>query len=243
MYEPPSNLDLEHCTVPEGYARWAATYDAMLTDTVDGPILRQLLPSCSLPPMTRILDYGCGTGRNMAWLKEYGISFSAIGVDISTEMLDQARPKGLYDEVMSPSQVPDGASFDLCTCILVSCHVADLESLYGYMAGRLKQGGYLLLIDMHPHMFYIGKGTYVPIGNKKVYIENHVHDIADYLNTGIIRGFQLVGSAESYVPSEWAARSANYNDAVNEPLGIGFLWKKQDSQQGGQPAAFGAGYL
>jgi ubiquinone/menaquinone biosynthesis C-methylase UbiE len=42
-----------------------------------------------LPPGGRVLDAGCGPGRDCAWLTELG--FRPVGVDASTGMLDQAR--------------------------------------------------------------------------------------------------------------------------------------------------------
>jgi ubiquinone/menaquinone biosynthesis C-methylase UbiE len=42
-----------------------------------------------LAPGSRILDIGCGHGRDMAWMELQG--FSATGIDISSGMLSQAR--------------------------------------------------------------------------------------------------------------------------------------------------------
>ncbi|HSH00036.1 MAG TPA: class I SAM-dependent methyltransferase, partial [candidate division Zixibacteria bacterium] len=42
-------------------------------------------------PGTRALDFGCGTGRSTRLLKALG--FSAIGIDISKEMVARARQR------------------------------------------------------------------------------------------------------------------------------------------------------
>jgi len=42
-----------------------------------------------MPPCGRLLDLGCGPGRDLAWFAEHGRN--AIGVDLSTGMLAQAR--------------------------------------------------------------------------------------------------------------------------------------------------------
>lgn len=39
----------------------------------------------------RVLDVGCGNGRNAAWLAEQGAQ--AVGIDIATELLDASRPR------------------------------------------------------------------------------------------------------------------------------------------------------
>jgi len=225
-FEPPAHLDLERCGVEEGYARWADSYDERVTDTLDGPILRELLPRCGLGRSPAVLDLGCGTGRNLAWLRADGLTPQAVGVDPSEAMRTIAQRKGLYRAVMPPDDLAAGPAFDLALCILVGCHVPDLETLYTYAADRLRPGGSFLLIDLHPHMFHLGKGTYVPIGDRRLAIENHVHEVAEYLQRGLAAGFQLVGASESFVPAEWGAGSATYHDAIAHPLGIGFLWHR-----------------
>ena len=52
------------------------------------------------------LDYGCGAGRSTRFLKRLG--FNAVGVDVSREMLEQARSKdrsGEYHHIPS-GQLP-----------------------------------------------------------------------------------------------------------------------------------------
>lgn len=44
-----------------------------------------------LPPAPRILDVGCGTGRDMAWFEEHGAIVT--GIDLSPGMLAEARTR------------------------------------------------------------------------------------------------------------------------------------------------------
>jgi ubiquinone/menaquinone biosynthesis C-methylase UbiE len=46
-----------------------------------------------LQPGTRVLDVGCGPGRDLLWLVEQG--FDAVGVDLSFQMLTQGRTRGV----------------------------------------------------------------------------------------------------------------------------------------------------
>jgi SAM-dependent methyltransferase len=46
-----------------------------------------------LAPGARVLDVGCGTGRDTAWLAEQG--YAAMGVDLSGGMLHEARRRGV----------------------------------------------------------------------------------------------------------------------------------------------------
>jgi len=166
-FVPPAQIEIDVCDVISGYRQWSRSYDEMMTDVIDGVILSKfleiLLPA---PPdgQYHLLDYGCGTGRNMAWLKDHGLQVNAVGVDLSEEMLSIASGKNLYDRVINDQFPRLKGKFDLALCILVSCHIESLPRLYTYIYSHLKPDGHFILIDMHPHMFYVGKGTYVPVG-------------------------------------------------------------------------------
>jgi trans-aconitate methyltransferase len=73
-------------TVREGYAIWSGTYDEMLSDDLDGPLLAQFarhLPSES----ARVIDPGCGTGRTGAWPRREFLPAAIDGLDVSPEMI------------------------------------------------------------------------------------------------------------------------------------------------------------
>lgn len=80
------------------YAGWAASYDqdvfAELQMTGTGRVAG-LLEEYVTCRQTEILDAGCGTGAAAEHLKQFG--YKVIdGVDLSPEMLEVARSKGLY---------------------------------------------------------------------------------------------------------------------------------------------------
>jgi ubiquinone/menaquinone biosynthesis C-methylase UbiE len=76
------------------HAETVATYDRIAGRFADewwstrlaGPMSRF---ARSLPPAGRVLDLGCGPGRDTAWLAEQG--FTALGLDASAGMVDEAR--------------------------------------------------------------------------------------------------------------------------------------------------------
>lgn len=58
---------------------------------------------CSRPSPYRLLDVGCGTGLAIelvkkAWAERNLGSLYSVGVDLSAEMLNEAKKKNLYDE-------------------------------------------------------------------------------------------------------------------------------------------------
>jgi predicted TPR repeat methyltransferase len=83
------------------YREWAATYDRDVFDTLGftgSGRIADLLASYVPGRSTEVIDLGCGTGAVGVRLAALG--FERIdGVDLSTEMLDIARAKGVYRSV------------------------------------------------------------------------------------------------------------------------------------------------
>jgi predicted TPR repeat methyltransferase len=84
----------------EIYAGWAETYDQDVADwgyATPGRIAMALRRTGANPDKP-VLDFGCGTGLSGLALKAVG--FTQIdGTDISDEMLDKARARGIYDHL------------------------------------------------------------------------------------------------------------------------------------------------
>lgn len=99
-----------------------------------------------LAPGVRILDAGCGTGGNVAWLGRYG---TAHGVDLSKEAMRFCRQRGLT--TVGRASVLDlpypAETFDLVTSFDVIYHldVADDVAALAELSRVLRQGGTLLV--------------------------------------------------------------------------------------------------
>lgn len=87
-------------------------------------VIWSLLGRAQLPPSPRILDAGCGTGRN---LLEFGELGQATGVDVSAQAVEFCRGRGL--ENVRQAAVEDlpfeSSSFDLLLATDVIEHVDD----------------------------------------------------------------------------------------------------------------------
>jgi trans-aconitate methyltransferase len=77
----------------EGYAAWQPTYEDVVEDIMDLAVLDRLT-SVSWAQTRSVADLGCGTGRTAMWLAGRGVS-AIDGVDLTPEMLDVARRRGL----------------------------------------------------------------------------------------------------------------------------------------------------
>lgn len=80
------------------YRDWAADYDEDIAGTLKftgGIDITKMLAQGVTDKSSRIVDLGCGTGLVGAELQRLGYS-DLDGIDLSPEMLDVARSKGIY---------------------------------------------------------------------------------------------------------------------------------------------------
>ena len=93
----------------------------------------------------RILDAGCGSGRNMALLARRG---AVTGIELAQQSLDAARARGLGPvlpgSLDDPLPFGDDA-FDLAVALDVLEHVADDEAALRELARVVAPGGRLLV--------------------------------------------------------------------------------------------------
>ena len=107
---------------------------------------------------TRALDFGCGTGRSTRFLKRLG--FDAVGIDISSSMIELARaadPTGEYLKVSNGdfAGVAD-ASFDLVLSAFAFDnipHESERIELFRGIRQRLGRNGRLILLGSTPEIY------------------------------------------------------------------------------------------
>lgn len=131
-------------------------------DLVEQPAMRRLLPDLK---GKRILDLGCGTGRNLTEFAEAGAS-EIIGIDVSEKMLslaeencrsfDNIRLLKLGMEDISALSGP----FDLVYSSLAFHYAEDFEKLCRDICFLLSDGGTLLFSQEHPLTTADGNGHY-----------------------------------------------------------------------------------
>ncbi len=112
-------------------------------------IVAALLDRAAIAGADRILDAGCGTGFNLAWLKRCRESARVFGLDLSSDALQFSRRRGealLAQGSVAALPFPDH-TFDLVLSLEVldwfSPQAAPLP--FGELARVLKKGGALLI--------------------------------------------------------------------------------------------------
>jgi SAM-dependent methyltransferase len=100
-----------------------------------------------LKPGARILDIGCGSGRDLLWLKQRG--FQVIGFERSPGLAVLARENSGCDIIKGDFEVYDFSEFQIDALILIGAlvHVPNekLSDVFGKVAKAVRPGGHLLV--------------------------------------------------------------------------------------------------
>jgi SAM-dependent methyltransferase len=92
----------------------------------------------------RVLDAGCGSGRNLDVLRDYGV---AVGVDASHDAVAVARARGhedVHEATVEELPFPD-SEFDLVTCLDVLEHTPDDRRTLRELRRVTRPGGLALV--------------------------------------------------------------------------------------------------
>lgn len=118
---------------------------------IERPTVRELLPDVD---GQRVLDAGCGTGVNAAWLAELGAD--VVGVDATEAAVERARGRlpddvrVVHADLTEPLDFLDDESFDLVVCQRVLGHVEEWEPVFSEFYRVLRPGGRFLFSAGHP---------------------------------------------------------------------------------------------
>lgn len=182
--------------VAEAYDRWSRRYDddQNATRDLDARVVRQ-----SPLPLSgaRVLELGCGTGKNSEWLATHARELVAL--DFSPGMLDVARRRVraahvrfVEHDITRPWPVESG-SCDVVVGNLVLEHVRDLEPIYAEAARALRPGGQLFLCELHPYRQLRGGQAHFEDAETKqiVPVAAFEHSVSEYVNGGLAAGLTL----------------------------------------------------
>lgn len=182
--------------VAAAYNDWAETYDSVQNQTRDlaAKVLRQAKLDLE---DRRIVEVGCGTGRNTTWLFES--ASQVVGLDFSKEMLARARfrvddpgVRFVQHDVRTTWPLVD-ASADVVIAMLILEHVENLAPVFVEAARVLNTGGQFFVCELHPMRQLSGGQAQFSnsrTGERQL-VDAFLHDVSDYVNTGVSSGFEL----------------------------------------------------
>lgn len=212
----------------EGYRLWAPTYaDENVVTTLENGLVEAMTgPRAG----KRLLDAGCGTGRR---LRATGWA-SVTGVDLSPEMLEQARLTLSPDVRLLIGDVralplPD-ASADVSWCRLVIGHLDECRGAYAELARVTAAGGQVIVTDFHPMAHAAGHRRTFRLGDTVHELEHYVHDLPAHIGAAHATGLRLIDAREARIGAEvrsfyeHAGRDALYRAQIGLPmvLALGF---------------------
>lgn len=218
---PPS----PYKTVPTDqlYDQWASTYDTdgNVLQACDDVQLHSLLPefvslTCNrksgINGRLKILDLGCGTGRNTMKLlqADWGRDVDVVGWDGSRAMLDLAQskceaalPKSGKHDVRLELEVRDSASIDsipesytgyfdgLISTLVVEHIPADI--FLSIISNILESGAFALLTNMHQDLGALSRAGFKNASGERFKATSYIHTPADIVEAARGAGMQLVG--------------------------------------------------
>lgn len=142
-----------NCKRAEFFDRYARGWDA--SEPPDMPDrLKRVAREADVRPGMRVLDVGTGTGVLIPYLLEaLSGNGSVLAIDISREMLEQARAKGFPETVEFRLTAmedfdPHGKAFDRVVCNAVFPHFWDRRLALQKAFSALKPGG--IVVISHP---------------------------------------------------------------------------------------------
>jgi SAM-dependent methyltransferase len=105
-------------------------------------------------PVKKILEYGCGTGRNIPFLRSAFTNAKVIGSDISEASLALAKkmqPDGEF--FVEPGEGKEYLQFDFIFVAGVFHHipVAERAAVVALLKSRLTDGGELIVFEHNPY--------------------------------------------------------------------------------------------
>jgi SAM-dependent methyltransferase len=215
--------------VRTGYREWVPTYEDTVQDVMDIALLDELR-TIEWDAVARAADLGCGTGRTAAWLRAHGVA-AIDGVDLTPEMLDIARERGMHASLREGDVADTGletGAYDLVIASLVDEHLATLDPLYGEAWRLAEPGGAFVLVCFHPH-FIMATGMpthFTGASGEPLAISTYVHLISDHVAAGLEAGWALAEMREGVIDDRWIAVKPKWERFRHHPISVALAWRK-----------------
>jgi predicted TPR repeat methyltransferase len=178
--DPPPARAPDECIV-QLYSRFAEFYERNMRSDLEycGPEVlgRALHRTFGSSAALDVLELGCGTGLAASQLRP--LARRLVGIDLSPDMVERARPTGSYD-VLEVAEITewlarsDGRDFDLIAACDTFIYFGDLRQVLVPAARRLRAGGVVAFTVERGE----GTGFQLTDSGRYVHSESHIHDVA-----------------------------------------------------------------
>ena len=214
----------------DGYGLWSLSYEDTVKEDMDLWLLDQVR-TIDWAGARRAADLGCGTGRTGSWLRAHGVR-RIDGIDLTPEMLDRARRRGVFDHLAVADVCSSGleaGTYDLVTTSLVDEHLSDLRPLYRESARLACAGAAHVVVGFHP--FFImkaGMPTHFdgPDG-QPLAIETHVHLFSEHVQAALGAGWLLAEMHEQVIDERWIEKKPKWEVYRDVPVSFLAVWRRE----------------
>ncbi len=187
--------------VQESYNYWAEQYDSNDNKTRDleAIALRKTLSNISFD---KVLEIGCGTGKNTAWLLEKAKEVTAI--DLSEKMLARAKEKISSTHVdflqadITNEWTFTNQLYDLVSFSLVLEHIQNLDHIFNEVSKKLKHGAYVYIGELHPFKQYAGTKARFETEHGQHVVTCFNHHISEFIRAAKKYGMMPIDIGEYF---------------------------------------------
>lgn len=205
--------------VKEAYQEWSEQYDTNENKTRDleAVALRSVLSSIDFH---KVLEFGCGTGKNTVWFEQK--AQKVIAADFSEEMMAKASQKIITSNVefvIADINKPWNFStdeIDLISFSLILEHVESIDEIFNKSNNVIQTGGFLYIGEFHPFKQYAGSKARYTTSEGEQIVTCFTHNVSDFTEAAKKYNFSLL------VLEEWF----DDNDRTQIPRILSLLFKK-----------------
>jgi ubiquinone/menaquinone biosynthesis C-methylase UbiE len=180
--------------VKEGYQIWSEQYDTNENKTRDLESVA-LQFTLSKIQFSKVLEVGCGTGKNTVWLEQKAkqvtaVDFSEAMVAIATEKVKTTKTQFIIADINEPWDFTN-EKYELVTFSLILEHIEDLDAVFKKCSQVNNKNGYLYISELHPFKQYAGsKARFTTEAGEQV-VTCFTHNISDFLQAASKYNFEL----------------------------------------------------
>lgn len=204
-----------------GYDLWAPSYDQL-----DNPLVAMTHVAMAqwAPRLEgkRVLEIGCGTGRNARVFLEAGVA-EYVGVDGSSGMLAVARARfnqrARWVEADAREALPaDLRDFDGIFFSLVLEHVPSLEVMVKNAAAVVRASGFFRSYELHAELRNAGARAHFRDGERELLLPSFAHDAEEYRTALNEAGFELTRTTDWHATEAACRASAKLARYLGRPV-------------------------
>ena len=135
--------------------------------------------------VTSIIEFGCGVGNNIYFLRKHFPNIQITGLDVSKESLAMAEKRYLYDphikfQPIDRKVVPGAVDLVFMNCVLQFIDEDEFPEIFEYLKNILKFNGTLAIYESNPLNLFTNLRTKMSEYSKNAALVNP-YDLVDKL--------------------------------------------------------------